>query len=93
MRNLHLLRQISAKIELPGYSIVCAAIDSENQILYVSTDANGLIGVEISTGVVRTRPSKSRLGNSPLPRLLCSLAGHLQCLSLTLVVLCHCALF
>lgn len=78
MRNLHLLRQISAKIDLPGCNIVHAAIDSENQILYVTTDTNSLLGIEILTGVVRTLSSKSRTGNSHFLRLLHSLATHFR---------------
>lgn len=54
MRNLHILRQISATIDLPGCNITHAAIDSENQILFVTTDTNQLFGIEISTGVVRS---------------------------------------
>lgn len=56
MRNLHVLRRLSATIDLPGCSITHAALDSENQIVFVTTDSNQLFGYAILTGAVRNSP-------------------------------------
>lgn len=64
MRNLHLLRQVGAKVDLPGCDIEHAAIDSEKQVLYVTTSTNKLFGIAIATGEVRICPPKDAASNS-----------------------------
>jgi len=73
MRNLHALRLLSTKLELPGSLIQFTTVNYEQHILYATDNANMLLGIHMLSGEVRLSTSKfSRGMPPPLPSLALS---------------------